>query len=332
LPRAFTSYVTSTHEPAQGSTVALPVEVRVIGALLAFEIAAGLWFALNWPPGMSVFLSQIPAFGAVGMLWGFLPREPKDAFSSWFGARLRRPVVWISMTALFATMLGASCFVNTVVVSGAPNDPTWIHRHDGRAARSSTAGLAPADSQRLRRGTGPLYFWVWTSPVGRRVWLRSSTQLTPDELVVLPWRPTALEYPDSFESPAVLLALPGKQVLAELGSPTPMRMLVLEADGGDTLAVSPVTNAGAISFSFLDAAALSDADTATWRAAADSLTGGFDQDLLSFWKLQARGQRTTRALRADERVQVVVLDPNGKSVWKREVTLHAGTTTTLVAP
>lgn len=324
--------MTSTQEPAQGSAVALPVEVRVIGALLAFEIAAGLWFALNWPPGMSVFLSQIPAFGAVGMLWGFLPREPKDAFSTWFGARLRKPLVWTSMTALFATLLGASCFVNTVAVSGAPNDPTWIHRHDGRAERSTEGTLAPADSQRLRRGTGPLYFWVWTSPLGRRVWLRSSTLLTPDELRVLPWRRTALEYPDSFEPPAVLLALPGKQVLAELGSSTPLRMALLEVDGGDTLAITPVTTAGAISFSFLDAPPASDADSVVWRTAADSLTGGFDPDLLSFWKLQARSQATTRAMRADERVQVVVLDPNGKSIWKREVTLHAGTTTTLVAP
>ena len=167
LSRAFHALVTSVQEPVAGSSAALPLEVRAIGVLLAFEIAAGLWFALNWPPGMSVFLSQIPAFGAVGVVWGFLPREPKDAFSLWLAARLRRPLVWMSTAGIFAASLGASCFVNTVAVTGSPNDPTWIYRHSGRATRGAGGPLVLADSQRLRRGSGPLYFWVWTSPMGR---------------------------------------------------------------------------------------------------------------------------------------------------------------------
>ena len=240
--------MTSPQKPLAGSSGTLPLEVRAIGVLLAFEIGAGIWFALNWPPGMSVFLSQIPAFGAVGVVWGFLPREPKDAFSIWLATRLRRPLVWMSTTGILATALGASCFVNTVAVTGSPNDPTWIHQHSGRVARVNDGPLARADSQRLRRGGGPLYFWVWTTPMGSTVWLRSSTRLTPDERTVLPWRPTALDYPDDFEAPGVLAALPGKQALIEMTNPMPIRSMLLEVGTGDTLAIDTVSTHGAVLF------------------------------------------------------------------------------------
>jgi len=305
--------------------------VRAIGVLLAFEIGAGIWFALNWPPGMSVFLSQIPAFGAVGVVWGFLPREPKDAFSIWLSTRLRRPLVWMSTTIIFATALGASCFVNTVAVTGSSNDPTWIHQHSGRVARVNDGPLARADSQRLRRGGGPLYFWVWTTPMGSTVWLRSSTRLTPDERTVLPWRPTVLDYPDDFEAPGVLAALPGKQALMEMTNPMPIRIMLLEVGTGDTLAVDTVSTPGAVLFSFLKTDAPKDADT-QWRGAADQLAGGFDSLLLSAWAKSARNRLTRRPLRSDERLQLRAVDAKGITVWMREVTLHDGLTTTLVTP
>lgn len=320
-----------TPESGAGSTAALPLEVRAIGVLLAFEIAAGVWFALNWPPGMSLFLSQIPAFGAVGVVWGFLPKEPKDAFSIWLGARLRRPAVWMSTAGIFATALGASCFVNTVAVTGSPNDPTWIHRHSGRATRVEGTPLVAADSQRLRRGSGPLYFWVWTSPMGRDVWLRSSSRLTPDERTVLPWRPTALDYPDDFETPSVLAALPGKQALIEMTSALPIRMLLLEVGTGDTVAVDTVSTPGAVLFAFLKAEVPQDAQV-QWRSSADQLAGGFDSLLLSAWAASARTRLTRRPLRAAERLQLLAVDAKGITVWTREVTLHEALTTTLVAP
>lgn len=323
--------MTSIQEPQAGSSGTLPLEVRAIGVLLVFELAAGIWFALNWPPGMSVFLSQIPAFGAVGMVWGFLPKDPKDAFSIWLAARLRRPFVWMSTAGIFAMALGASCFVNTVAVTGSPNDPTWIHQHTGRVARVNSGPLAPADSQRLRRGSGPLYFWVWTTPLGSTVWLRSSTRLTADERTVLPWRPTALDYPDDFEGPGVLAALPGKQALIEMTSALPIRIMLLEAGTGDTLAIDTVSTPGAVLFAFLNTDAPKDAET-QWRGSADQLAGGFDSLLLSAWAKSARSRLTRRPLRSDERLRLLAVDAKGITVWMREVTLHDGLTTTLVTP
>ena len=305
--------------------------MRAIAVLLAFELAAGIWFALNWPPGMSVFLSQIPAFGAVGMVWGFLPKEPKDAFSIWLAARLRRPFVWMSTAGIFASALGASCFVNTVAVTGSPNDPTWVHQHTGRVARANSGLLAQADSQRLRRGSGPLYFWVWTTPLGSTVWLRSSTRLTADARTVLPWRPTALDYPDDFEVPGVLAALPGKQALIEMTSALPIRLMLLEAGTGDTLAIDTVSTPGAVLFAFLNTDVPQDAE-AQWRGSADQLAGGFDSLLLNAWAKSARSRLTRRPLRSDERLRLLAVDAKGITVWMREVTLHDGLTTTLVTP
>ena len=318
-------------EPAHSSGDALPLEVRAVAVLLAFEVAAGVWFALNWPPGMSLFLSQIPAIGAVGVVWGFLPDAPKEAFGEWFAARLRRPRVWISTAALLASALGLSCFVNTVAVSGAPANPTWIHLQNGQALRPRTGELALSDSLRLRRGTERLYFWVWTSPLGRLVWLRSPSHLTPDELTVLPWRPTSVDYPDDFEVPAVLAALPGAEAIEEITSSRPWRVVVLDPSAGDTLAVDTLTSPGAVLFAFLRADTPADS-VANWNAHADKLKGGSDADLLKLWSDSARSRYTRRPLRANERVKLIVVDSLGKSVSTREVTLNNGLTTTLVAP
>ncbi|MBK6487043.1 MAG: hypothetical protein IPF98_09275 [Gemmatimonadetes bacterium] len=309
----------------------LPLEVRAIGVLLVFEIAAGLWFALNWPPGMSVFLSQIPAFGAVGMVWGFLPKDPKEAFAVWLAARLRRPMVWMSTAFVFATAMCTSCFVNTVAVKGAPSDATWIHLHKGDVARAAGDSLAPSDSLRLRRGSGPRYFWVWTWPAGRTVWLRSASHLTPDERRVLPWRPTSLEYPDDFELPSVLAALPGKQALFEMASPRPMRIFVLEMLTGDTLAIDTVSTPGAILFGFMNSEVPADAAT-QWRGEAEQLAGGIDSLVLGAWVNGAHARFTRRPLRAEQRLRLFAVDANDSTLWMREVLLHDGVTSKLVAP
>lgn len=317
--------------PPAPSAAALPLEVRAIGVFLAFEIAAGLWFALNWPPGMSVFLSQIPAFGAVGMVWGFLPKEPKEAFGLWLAARLRRPRVWMSIAFVFATTLCASCFVNTVAVTGAPSDATWIHLHRGDVVRTANDALPPADSLRLRRGSGPLYFWLWTWPAGRSVWLRSASHLTPDGRRVLPWRPTSLDYPDDFELPSVLAALPGKQAIFEMASPQPMRIFVLELLTGDTLAVDTIATPGAVLFGFLRSDVPSDA-AEQWRREAEQLAGGIDSLVLGAWVSGGRARFTRRPLRAEQRLRVLAVGPRDSTLWVREVLLHGGVTTLLVAP
>ena len=318
-------------EPARVPGGALPLEVRAVAVLLALEVAAGVWFALNWPPGMSLFLSQIPAIGAVGMVWGFLPNATKAAFGEWFAARLRRPRVWISTAALLASTLCLSCFANTVSVVGAPPNATWIHLQSGQALRPGSGMLAPSDSLRLRRGADRHYFWVWTSPFGRRVWLRSSSHLTPDGVTVLPWRPTTVEYPDDFEVPAVLAALPGAEALEEITSPRPWRVVITEAGAGDTLAVDTLNSPGAVLFAFISTEGPHDPSGA-FRTEADRLPGGADSILLQMWSDSARSRYTRRPLRANERVKIVAVDSLGKSVSTREVTLNNGLTTTLVVP
>lgn len=312
-------------------SVTLPLEVRAVAVLLALEVGAGIWFAMNWPPGMSLFLSQIPAIGAAGVVWGFLPDTPKKAFGEWLAEKLRQPIVWMTTAALFMSALGASCFVNTVSVSGAPTNPTWIHLQTGQAVRPGAGDVAPSDSQRLRRGTERLFFWVLTSPLGRRVWLHSSSHLTPDELTVLPWRPTTVEYPDEFEAPTVVAALPGSEAIEEITSPKPWRVVLLDAVAGDTLAVDTLRSPGAILFAFLRTGAPPDS-VSRWRAEADKLHGGPDTVLLRMWSDSARSRFTRRPLRANERVRIVAVDSLGKGMSTKEVTLTNGLSTTLVAP
>jgi hypothetical protein len=313
----------------------LPLEVRAVGVLLALEIAAGFWFSLNWPPGMSVFLSQLPAFGAVGVVWGFLPHEPKDAFGAWFAERLRRPTVWITTTALLVLAIVASCFVNTVAVVGAPDDPTWIYRHTGlpEVALNDTVPVAisDADRKRLRRGTDALYFWTMTSPVGRSVWMSSPSRLTPDAVRVLPWRPTTLRYPDDFETPVVLAALPGSKALLEVKSPTPLRLLIVEAGTGDTLALTKIDAAGAMLFAFLPSS-LPDSVPVTWQREAARFDSSTAQQVMQLWKTQAGARTVRRPLRVNERLRVSALDVSGNVVWTEEAILRGANSTILVAP
>ena len=309
----------------------LPIEVRAIGVLLALEIAAGLWFALNWPPGMSVFLSQLPAFGAVGVIWGFLPHEPKDVFGAWFAERLRRPVVRLSVTGVLIVAIVASCFVNTVQIVGAPDDPTWVELRRGQPEMALDDSLPSSVRKRLRRGTGALYFWTLTSPIGQSVWLSAHSRLTPDAITVMPWRPTTLRYPDEFESPVAFTALPGSKALLEVRSPAPLRLLVTEAGTGDTLALTKIDVAGAMTFAFVQAVP-PDSAVAEWRAASlrfDSSTG---PDVLKMWIAQALTRRVRRPLRVNERIRLIALAADGNAVWTQEVILNAAYTSVLVAP
>lgn len=309
----------------------LPLEVRAVGVLLLFEIATGLWFALNWPPGMSVFLSQLPAFGAVGVVWGFLPHEPKDAFGAWLAERLRRPVVWMSIVALLVIVILASCFVNTVAVIGAPDDPTFIDRHIGVPEVSLNEAISDTDRKRLRRGTNALYFWTLTSPVGRNVWLSSPTRLTPDAVRVLPWRPTTLRYPEDFETPVVLAALPGSKALLDVKSTTPLRLLIVEAGTGDTLAMTNIDAPGAMLFAFLPTS-LPDSIPAGWHGEAARFDSSTAHEVLQLWKSQAGPRSVRRPFRVNERVRVSAVDASGKVVWTQEVILHGPNSTILVAP
>lgn len=317
--------------PAPSTHDALPLEVRAVLVLLAFEVAAGVWFALNWPPGMSLFLSQIPAIGAAGVVWGFLPEAPKKEFGEWLANRLRRPVVWISIVALLALALIASCLVNTVEVNGAPESPTWIHLERGEAERPLLGELATSDSLRLRRGAEKVYFWVFTLPMGRRVWLRSSSHLTPDELCVMPWRPTKVGYPDDFERPTVLATLPGTEAVEEITSPRPWRVIVLDASAGDTLGIDTLASPGARLFAFIQTPTPADS-VARWGTVAAGMRGGMDSVLFRMWSDSARSRYTRRPLRANERVRIIAVDSTGKPVSQKELTLSNGLSTTLVAP
>ena len=310
---------------------ALPLEVRAVAVLLALEIAAGFWFSLNWPPGMSVFLSQLPAFGAVGVVWGFLPHEPKDAFGAWFAERLRRPAVWITTTALLVFAIIASCFVNTVAVVGSPDDPTWIYRHTGVPEVALNDSIPDAERQRLRRGTNALYFWTLTSPVGRNVWMSSPSRLTPDGVHLLPWRPTTLRYPEDFETPVVLAALPGSKALQDVKSTTPLRLLIVEAGTGDTLALNRIDAAGAMLFAFLPST-IPDSVPVAWRGEAIRFDSGTAQQVLQMWKTQAGARAVRRPLRVNERLRVSAFDASGTVVWTQEVILRGAISTILVAP
>ena len=309
----------------------LPLEVRAIGVLLALEIAVGLWFALNWPPGMSVFLSQLPAFGAVGVIWGFLPHDPKDAFGIWFAERLRRPTVWMTITTIFVALIVASCFVNTVTVIGAPDDPTWIERHRGNPYLALGRTIPAGDRQKLRRGTGALYFWTLTSPVGANVWLSAPSKLTPDGVTVVPWRPTTVRYPEDFETPVVLAALPGSKALLEVKSPMPLRLLVMEAGTGDTLAVRKIDVGGAMLFAFLSTP-LPDSAGTEWHGASAQFDSSTGPDVLRMWIAQAVTREVRRPLRLNERLRLIAIDPGGHPVWSQEVVLRAAHTSILVAP
>jgi hypothetical protein len=309
----------------------LPIEVRAIGVLLALEIAAGLWFALNWPPGMSVFLSQLPAFGAVGVVWGFLPHEPKDAFGVWFSERLRLPVVWISVTMMLIAAIILSCFVNTVAVVGAPDDPTWIARHRGSPEISLNDSLPGGERKRLSRGSGALYFWTLTSPVGQQVWLSTPSRITPDAITVLPWRPTRLRYPDDFETPLTFTALPGSKALLEVKSSAPLRLLIAEAGTGDTLALTKIDVPGAMTFAFVPTT-LPDTAVAAWSLASQRFDSSSAPDVLKMWIAQRTARRVRRPLRMNERLRLIALAPDGNPVWMEEVVLNAAFTSVLVAP
>lgn len=289
-------------QPQPGS---LPPELRVLAVILVTDVCLALWFTLNWPPGMAVVVSQVPTLGVAGMIWGLLPRDRTAALAEWTSAFLQRSAVTATLLTTFGGMALFSSVVNTVVVQGDPVSPEWVYRFDGLDETPHGVPAAKVDSVRLRRGGGPQYFWVWTWPWGRTIWMQTSTRLINKSQRVLPWTPTRLHFDDDFGTPVTLAVLPGMDAMRD----DSLQVLVTGRSDSDTVGIGRFpARGGALLFSF-GGGTVSDAATESWRQTADSLrTQGLDSaftaQIAATWRDAMRGARTWRRLQLNDTVHV----------------------------
>ncbi|MBC7841864.1 MAG: hypothetical protein H7099_06115 [Gemmatimonadaceae bacterium] len=295
----------------------LPPEVRVVVLLFVIDLCLALWFTLNWPPGMAFVVSQVPTLGVASMMWGLLPRERTSSLSDWIATVLQHRLMSAALVLLFGGLTLLSCLVNTVVVRGDPLSPEWVYRYDGLDELAHGAAAIPADSLRLRRGSGPLYFRVWMWPWGRPVWFQSTTRLINQAQHIVPWKPTQLSLDDDFGMPVTIAVLPGLEAM-RLDS---VQVLVTGRTLADTLATGMLpTGGGALLLSFGGGIVSAKAAEA-WRSTADSLRSdgldsAFTDQLAVTWRNGMRGARTWRRLQLNDTVHVRV------SAAHREAAVH----------
>ena len=154
------------------------------------------------------------------------------------------------------------------------------------------AALAAAESFRLNRLTTPVYRTMGILPVGRSVWLYTPTRVLFRNISLVPWRPTAVQYPDDFVPMVTIAVLPADSILTLLQDGG-VRLLLLDGDPrGDTLATTSLLDHGYL-IAFADVARPTAEVIARWR---ETLTPANADFILKRWR-SADSVRARRPLR-----------------------------------
>ena len=218
-----------------------PLEARALAAFLVFDLIGGIWLALHYPPGMSLFLSQVPVVGIAGAVWGFLPDPQKDMLGRWLAGVLRLRAVFSFMVLILGGLAALTFVLATVRVDAVESDvATMLWLVPGSQREVDQGHRTVLDSARLNRLTTPHFFFVFLSPTGRRVWLHSSTHITARDLRIRPWLPNRLQYPDDFTPMTAIAVLPSPQSFPVLASHQSVTLVLRDLYRDDTLGIATI--------------------------------------------------------------------------------------------
>lgn len=272
---------------APNSKPGLPAEVRAIGAALALDILVGVWLALHTRGAITAYLApQLPAIGIGAVCWGFLPDEPKKAFSLWLSRHLATPTVYWSIILSGTIGLVTSLFISTIIVESVdPSLSTSVHIVRGTELESTQTKIESADRLRLNRLTTPQRKHLWIPPLGQRVWAYTPTHVSVASPRVIPWVPSILQYPDDFEPMATLDLLPGDTILPLL-SRGDIRITIWLGDDERRIVAKGLLHEGSTQVAFLEPDELSRETIEKWRQILEALEPdpGFVQPMLGAWQ------------------------------------------------
>jgi hypothetical protein len=244
----------------------MPVELRALAVLLLLDLAVGIWMRLHAERWLSFFVTHLPVLGLAAAAWGVAPDGAKTWLTGALRALLARRGLLVGLWLSIAVLATASLLCSTVQVESVdPGVRTRLRVVEGDRTLADSARFTVAATSPLNRLTTPIAFRVWLPPTGRRVWVHGPGLATASRLV-LPWIPTAFQYPDDFDSLATVAAVPAPSMLRLLADAR-MRPELTLRDGVDTatvLARAPLATLHAVVVGFPDPAAPDSATLGRW--------------------------------------------------------------------
>lgn len=308
-----------------GPSSGLPPLFRTLAALVVLDALVGLWLALHTRDGLALFLTpQLPALGVGGLMWGFLPEEPKKRFGVWLDGQLsRRALLW-GIIGLGTAAVVASLFFSTVVLHSIdPSATVVVQAVRGTRERPDTIQLREAAAIRLNRLTSPQYHHVMTPPFGRQLWFYTGTHVSTRDWTLRPWLPLVLQYPDDFEPMVTVAVLPDESVLPRLSR----RDAVLRVSDPVTeeLLAAATLDRHSFLIAFGDPLGMDDDVRARWRRWLEALSQdtGFVNPMMARWAA-ATPIPAARPLRVGETLLWEVVDGAAKVLHRDTLALkHA---------
>ena len=285
--------------------------------LAILTIVGGAWLKVHAKGAVELGGSVIAAIGTAGFLLRFLPdgalKRSMIAFGRWLASPAVARIAWGSVAVAGLGMLSFS----SIQVSAKDDlTPITVFRMNGEPDGASDLG----GQIELTRGKPSNSFLV---PIGRRQWLRTSTEDRTKAFRPVPLLPQRFTYPNDFPSPLTVVLLPTGSFFGDLG--TPLRLVVVADDGrGDTLAVDSVVRIEALVLSVGSSLKIDTVAMRTrWSTALQKRVPTSPSDIqaqVSDW-MRARGVRTTRALKNGERIAIVLLSAARDTLAAEHLTL-----------
>ncbi|HEY6155888.1 MAG TPA: hypothetical protein VIV88_00465 [Gemmatimonadales bacterium] len=303
---------------ANPPSTSVPQELRSLGALLLVDGLLGIWLRLHTPNAFSLYsAAHVPLVGIGGLAWGFLPDDSKKSLGIFVQQVLRLRFVVPVVLVVGLLLLIVSLFLSTVVITTVdPALATTVAIVAGRQESPNTAALTAAESIRLNRLTTPVYRTKVILPVGRSVWLYTPTRVLFRNLTLVPWRPTAVQYPDDFVPMVTIAVLPADSVVTRLQD-RDVRLILLDSDPrGDTLATVNLLDHGYL-IAFADVVRPSAEVVARWR---EKLTPAHADFMLKRWQ-NADSVRARRPLRMDDVIYWQARSAAGAILWSGKLKL-----------
>lgn len=246
----------------------MPLELRVLATLLAADLLLGVWMRLHAERWLAFFVTHIPVVGIAAAAWGFASDDAKAWLRQRLQDALRSRAVLGALVALLALLLGGSLVTSTVRVESVdPDARTRLRVVAGDRTLADSAAFSAAAAAPLNHLTTPVAFRVWLTPIGRRVWVYGPGRATAS-LVVFPWLPTSVQYPDDFEGLATVAVLPLPTMFGLVRDSLARAELVVRdaRDSTVQLATVPITTLGGALLAFPEAATPDSAALDAWRA------------------------------------------------------------------
>ncbi len=301
---------------APGSSV--PQELRSLGALLLVDGLLGIWLRLHTPGAFSLYsAAHVPLVGIGGLAWGFLPDDSKKSLGLLVQQALRVRAVTAIVLVVGVLLLIASLFLSSVVITTVdPASATTVTIVAGRQESPNMAALTATESVRLNRLTTPVYRTMGILPVGRSIWLYTPTRVLFRNLTLVPWRPSAVQYPDDFVPMVTIAVLPADSVLTLLQDGE-VRLLLFDGEPrGDTLATAKLLDHGYL-IAFAEVVRPTAEVIARWR---ETLTPAHADFMLKRWR-SADSVRARRPLRVGDVVYWQARSSTGTVLWSGKLTL-----------